>query len=187
MRIVTASLLGLWTIASGAAPLSAQVLDVNTIVTTIATEQTGPFVRALKSTGSLIYHQDDPLPAGLDFPALSLNVAFSDPGHLLSTEGMKALRSVGLALADPRLGEDILQVAGHVHLSRNQAQAARLAQRRAEIVAAHLVTFYGIDPDRVVPIGYGPTRPLDPAAPGQAADTRIEFINVTDLAPAPER
>lgn len=73
------------------------------------------------------------------------------------------------------------QVAGHVSGTNNQTTAFPLSARRAAVVVEHLRVFYGIDPSRLTSVGYGPTKPQNPAFPGNPADTRIEFINVTDL------
>ena len=56
-----------------------------------------------------------------------------------------------------------------------------VSARRAAVVAEHLAVFYGISSDRLVPVGYGNTKPLDVMVPDSPANERIEFINVDAL------
>jgi OOP family OmpA-OmpF porin len=64
-----------------------------------------------------------------------------------------------------------LRVEGHVTGAANSQQ---LSEARAIAVCAWLVD-HGIDCKRLLPVGFGDTKPI--AAPGEGSNTRITFVN----------
>jgi outer membrane protein OmpA-like peptidoglycan-associated protein len=52
-----------------------------------------------------------------------------------------------------------IEIAGHANLKPKKEYAIDLSQKRAESVSQYLVE-KGIDPKRVVPVGYGKTKPI---------------------------
>jgi outer membrane protein OmpA-like peptidoglycan-associated protein len=112
-------------------------------------------------------------------PSQDLLVAFDGNTHRITVPGMKVLRVLGVALNDARLARTRLQVAGHVYLSGDPMIGQMLSQQRAQAVADHLSTFYEVAPDRLVPMGYGATRPLDKSNLASPLNQRIEIINLS--------
>ncbi len=69
-----------------------------------------------------------------------------------------------------------IEVAGHTDSEGLAMKNLELSQRRAESVTEYLVG-QGLDPDQLVPWGYGESRPIEDNATesGRAANRRIEF------------
>lgn len=153
---------------------------VDSIVAALAPESAGPMVRSIAGAGALPFTGEQPIPAGFDFPAFSFQVGFDTGSHVLTTEGMTALRSIAAALLDGELAGSRFQVGAHV-VQGSGLNAMPVSARRAAVVAEHLTVFYGIPADRLVPVGYGNTKPLDVMAPDSGANERIEFINIDVL------
>lgn len=152
--------------------------SVDSIVATLQPEAAGPLVRSMASAGALPMTAEQPIPAGFDFPAVSIPVGFDPGSHILTTDGMTALRTIAAALRDDSLGGARIQVGAHV-VQGSGLDAMPVSARRAAAVVEHLTVFYGIPADRLVPLGYGNTKPLDAFAPAGAANERIDFVNVT--------
>lgn len=148
------------------------------LVRELAPGSAGPMVTTLKSQDALIVDVNQPLPTVFDFPSANVAVAFEEDSHLLTVEGMTALRSVAYAMTDQRLEGQVFQVAAHVVLPNDPNSAFRLSSRRAQAVRDHLTAFYDIGPERLVAVGYGATAPVDQAAPTSPFNSRIQFINV---------
>jgi OOP family OmpA-OmpF porin len=69
-----------------------------------------------------------------------------------------------------------LRIEGHTDNSGDQAKNVKLSQERADAVVKYL-TSKGIDPSRLVAVGYGSTRPVAPndTAANKALNRRTEF------------
>ena len=159
----------------------AQVLDPGMLITALAPERTGPIVRSIQANGSANFALDQPLPPGLDLPTVDVNVDFVDENHMLTTAGMTALRSVAVALSDPKLAGSRFQVAGHFTSPGAPAESQRASYRRAAVAREHLIAFYGLDPARLVPVGYGQSQPRDQVNYASPVNNRIAFINFDAL------
>lgn len=93
-KLVSSAMIVLGVGAVGAAmpgPSMAQVLEVDDVVSSMATARTGPVVRGLLANGSLAYQRSAQLPPGLDFASLNLQVEFDEGTHFLTAEGMRSL------------------------------------------------------------------------------------------------
>jgi len=124
---------------------------------------------------------DAPLAPGLDLPRIDIPVDFEFDTHRLTQDGMLALRALAMALGDPRLDAMRFQIAAHTDGRGSDATKLDLSVRRAEAIAAHLAAFYGIERDRLVPVGYGRSRLARPSDPGNPANRRVEIINLAPL------
>lgn len=71
----------------------------------------------------------------------------------------------------------IVEVQGHTDSRGSARYNLKLSQRRAEAVVKYLVEKHGIDPKRLIPKGYGESRPIaSNATPeGRALNRRVEF------------
>lgn len=156
---------------------AAQVLDPNTVAAELSVSAAGPVVEALSSQNALVFDSAAPIPAAFDLPSIDVMVAFDGNSHMLTTEGMTALRSVAVALKDKRLVDYSFQVAGHLVLPDDPNSAARVSMRRAQVVVEHLSVYYDIPSERLIPVGYGASSLRDTSAPASPLNTRIQFIN----------
>lgn len=154
--------------------------SVDSIVSALAPDSTGPMVRSMSQAGTIPMAPTTQIPAGFDFAHLDVQVEFDKGSHVLTTSGMTALRTLAAALLDPRLAKSKFQVAAHV-TPLSGGNALPVSSRRASAVVEHLVTFYGIPADKLVPVGYGNAKLLDVATPANPANERIELINIDAL------
>lgn len=177
--VVLAGATGL-AICGGAAVAQTMLPAVDSMVAALQPEAAGPLVRSIAGAGTVPFTAEQPIPAGFDFPAVSVQVGFDAGSHVLTTEGMTALRAIAAALLDDSLDGARFQVGAHV-VQGSGLDAMPVSARRAAVVAEHLAVFYGIPADRLVPLGYGNTKPLDALAPASPVNERIDFINVTAL------
>jgi len=166
----------------GAAAGQAQTVlpAFDSIVAVLRPDAAGPVVRSIAGSGAIPFAADQPIPAGLDFPAFSFGIGFDPGSHILTTEGMTALRTIAAALGDDALAGSRFQVGAHV-VQGSGLNALPVSARRAAVVAEHLTVFYGIPAGRLVPVGYSNGKPLDALAPASPANERIEFINIDAL------
>lgn len=165
------------------AAVKAQSLNSEEIVRALTPQnQSGPKVRSfmqkpsgndrgIKITGDL--------PPDLPLPRINLTVNFEYDSANLTNDGILTLRVLANALIDPRLQAMVFQVAGHTDQRGSFAYNQRLSERRARTVTEHLVAFYGIDPRRLMPVGYGERYPVDPYDRSGAKNRRVEIINVS--------
>jgi len=121
------------------------------------------------------------LPPEADLPRINLTVNFEFDSASLTNDGILTLQALGDALGDPRLRNMRFQIAGHTDLRGTSAYNLDLSNRRAFMVAEFLAAFYGIPRARLVPVGYGESRPVDPINPESGRNRRVEIINVQPL------
>lgn len=157
----------------------AQMFGPIELVTALEPERAGPTVRALKTQNALQILPNQQLPPAYDFPSVNLNVNFDGDTHLLTAQGMRTLRTLAVALLDSKVRGQAFQVAGHVFIEGSGSAQFPLSSRRAQAVVDHLVIFYGLPRDKLTPVGYGATKPVNAANPFGAENTRIELINLS--------
>lgn len=121
------------------------------------------------------------LPPEAELPRINLTVNFEFDSASLTNDGILTLQALGEALRDPRLRNMRFQIAGHTDQRGTAAYNLNLSQRRAFSVAEFLAAFYSIDRMRMVPVGYGESRPVDPYNPASGRNRRVEIINVQPL------
>ena len=69
----------------------------------------------------------------------------------------------------------------HVFIENSGGAQFPLSTRRALAVVEHLVVFYGLPRDKLAPVGYGATKPVNTAVPYSPENTRIEIINLSGI------
>jgi len=121
------------------------------------------------------------LPPEAELPRINLTVNFEFDSASLTNDGILTLQALGEALRDPRLKNMRFQIAGHTDLRGTAAYNLDLSNRRAFMVAEFLAAFYSIPRNRLVPVGYGESRPVDPSNPESGRNRRVEIINVQPL------
>ena len=102
-------------------------------------------------------------------------VFFATNRDLILRPSFRVLGAVAAALrAQPEMRR--VGVEGHTDNVGTDEANMSLSQRRAQSVTTWL-TQHGIEPSRVVPRGYGPSRPIVPntTSSGRAANRRVEF------------
>lgn len=160
---------------------SAQAIDPTIVIQTLGPGRDGPVVTALRQQNALNINPRQMITSQFDFAAMNVRVKFDGDSALLTTDGMLALRSVAAAMTHPQLQGQIFQVGAHAWSPNDPGGAIGVSTQRAQVVVDHLVAFYEIPAGRLVPVGYGSSKPVLPGLPGSPENIRIEFINITGL------
>lgn len=170
--------------------------DAGQMVITIPRGDGG--VTWLKVTGNaglgqqdLIIVDEKPFKKSLTFGPAEMKAALDAEGRVqlhdilfnldkatLQPESTRQLQHVVTLLEDnPDL---MLEVQGHTDDQGSDDYNLKLSQRRAETVVAYLGLF-GIDTSRLVPKGYGESKPVIPntTEEGRAKNRRVELVRLT--------
>lgn len=110
-------------------------------------------------------------------PSIDLTVNFAYASAKLETDTLLVLRSLGLALKDPRLLGYGFVIAGHTDAKGDDKYNQRLSEARAIAVREHLLFYHGVDGERLAAVGFGETKLLKPDAPDDGANRRVQIIN----------
>lgn len=109
-------------------------------------------------------------------PALALPVAFERGTAHLSKSSLAYLRAVAEVMADhPDLK---IAVEGHTDGTGDPRANFVLSWERSLAVFRAMVDRYGIDPERLQPVGKGATEPLSGADPTRGINRRVQFRTV---------
>lgn len=109
-------------------------------------------------------------------PALALPVAFERGTAHLSKSSLAYLRAVADVMADhPGLK---IAVEGHTDGTGDPRANFVLSWERSLAVFRAMVDRYGIDPERLQPVGKGATEPLHDADPSQGINRRVQFRTI---------
>lgn len=165
--------------ASFVQPASAQVATVqfDQAISALQPEATGNMVRSMSQSGTISMRGDQQIPDAFDFARLDAQVGFDSGSHILNASGMVTLRTIAEAMNSAPLAGSRYQIGAHV-TSVDAVSAMPLSSRRAQAVLTHLVTYYGISPDRLENVGYGNSQPY---ATNPALSERISIINIDAL------
>ncbi|XWN33238.1 MAG: OmpA family protein [Devosia sp.] len=83
---------------------------------------------------------------------------------------------VGEALRDPRLANQRYLVAGHTDTVGTAEYNQWLSEKRANAVVNYLVETFGIDANRLVPVGFGEDNLADPQKGANRANRRVQVV-----------
>lgn len=111
-------------------------------------------------------------------PTINLYINFEFDSARLDSDGQLVLKRLAAALEDPRLAGSRFEIAGHTDAVGTAEYNQTLSEERADAVADHLVEVYDIDPTRLVTIGYGKSRLLDPDRPDHGVNRRVQITNL---------
>jgi outer membrane protein OmpA-like peptidoglycan-associated protein len=155
-----------WVILDGAAPDAAARERAAEIVATVpGVAGVSNRIRIVGEVGTCQWEVDEYLK--------DRRVTF-EPGRADLTE--TSLPVLDMIAAIVRGCGAAFEVASHTDATGDAAMNLALSQRRAEAAVRYLVQS-GVDPDRLVAVGYGETQPLADNATeaGRAANRRLEF------------
>ncbi|MEM0921546.1 MAG: OmpA family protein [Pseudomonadota bacterium] len=165
-----------------APPVAAQGFkDSQSILQQLMPQNTGPMVRSMNSVAKRGINIQGPLPPMVDLPKVDLTVNFELGSAMLTNDGMLALRSLAKALLHPSVENMTFQVAGHTDGRGDALMNQRLSERRAQVVVEFLTVHFEVPPGRLIPIGYGFSRPMDPTNLLNPLNRRVEIINLQPL------
>jgi|SRR5579863_457416 len=109
----------------------------------------------------------------------AIKVEFATGSAELTPAGEKTLGTLGEALRSDKLQPCCFQIGGYTDSTGRLSSNERLSRRRALSVIAYLTKDAGIDSERMMPQGYGPSNPIgDNNTPeGRAQNRRVEVVN----------
>ncbi len=111
-------------------------------------------------------------------PKIDLNIQFDYNSAEISKASLSSVQELGKALSNPSLKGSTFVVAGHTDAIGGEAYNQDLSERRADTIKRYLSEKYGIDGTDLITVGYGKTRPVDPNAPKDPINRRVEVVNM---------
>jgi len=113
-----------------------------------------------------------------DLPKVDLRIEFEYGSDRLTAAGKQVLAALGEALKDPQFASSRFAIAGHTDGRGSDLYNQRLSERRAAAVRDYLVRTAGIADARLIALGFGKSKPLNPADPLAAENRRVEIVNL---------
>lgn len=120
--------------------------------------------------------------SGVDEVIRGKTINFTSGGATIAVDSQSLIDAVAASLKD--CAGTTIEVAGHTDTTGDDAPNQRLSEERANSVVQALVA-QGVPAARLLPKGYGESRPVDPAvnAAAHAKNRRIEFTVATTAGP----
>lgn len=113
-------------------------------------------------------------------PSVSITITFASASAIVNPDAERALAPLGRALASSELSPYRFRIEGHTDSVGDAALNQALSERRAAAVRDHLVTSHGVDPRRLISVGFGASQLLVPTPP-QTPDARNRRVQVVNL------
>ncbi len=114
-------------------------------------------------------------------PAVDLDIAFAFGKAALLAEGKAQLDELARALRSPGLRGERFVLAGHTDAVGSDDFNDRLSCERALSARRYLVEQHRIEPDRLLPMGFGFTRLRNSLDPEAAVNRRVEVRRFAGL------
>lgn len=114
--------------------------------------------------------------------AADITVNFEYNSSILQTDARINLDKLGAALTSPKLAGKKFLIGGHTDSSGNPRYNQVLSERRAKAVRDYLITRFTIPATDITAEGFGSSRPALPNEPENAANRRVEIVNLTPAA-----
>ena len=111
-------------------------------------------------------------------PKIDLNIQFDYNSAEISKASLASVQELGKALSNPSLKGSTFVVAGHTDAIGGEAYNQDLSERRADTIKRYLSGRYGINGTDLITVGYGKTRPIDPSAPMDPINRRVQVVNM---------
>ncbi len=110
--------------------------------------------------------------------SIGMDIRFPTGSAELTPGARAQLDGLGKALASRagKLNSGEIVIEGHTDVRGTAELNKKLSERRAESVAKHLVSAYGVDPKALRPVGRGEADLKDPSKPDSEANRRVELV-----------
>lgn len=113
-------------------------------------------------------------------PNIDMEITFDYNSATISAGAQPAIQALGKALSNPNFKGSTFVVAGHTDAAGGEAYNQDLSERRADSVKRYLVEKFGLAGADLVTVGYGKSRLKDTAHPLDAANRRVQVVNMVD-------
>jgi outer membrane protein OmpA-like peptidoglycan-associated protein len=111
-------------------------------------------------------------------PKIDLNIQFDFNSAEISKASLSSAQELGKALSNPSLKGSTFVVAGHTDAIGGETYNQDLSERRADTIKRFLAEKYGINGTDLITVGYGKTKPIDPNAPMDPINRRVQVVNM---------
>jgi outer membrane protein OmpA-like peptidoglycan-associated protein len=111
-------------------------------------------------------------------PKIDLDIQFDYNSANITASSMPSVQALGKALTDVNLKGSTFVVAGHTDAIGSEAYNQDLSERRADTIKRYLIDKFGIAGTDLVTVGYGKTKPIDPNAPMDPINRRVQVVNM---------
>ena len=105
---------------------------------------------------------------------IDLAVFFEFDRSDITPQAQFLLNNLGQALISPQLAGKKFFIAGHTDAKGSDYYNQALSERRALAVRNYLTYHFGIEPWRLVAVGFGEQRLANPSAPNDGINRRVE-------------
>ena len=111
-------------------------------------------------------------------PSIDLEINFSIDSAKLEPSSLDTLRKLGQALKSAELTSASFLVAGHTDARGTSEHNQALSDQRARTVKEYLVSNLGINPDRLLAVGYGREQLKNSEDPLAGENRRVKITNL---------
>lgn len=112
--------------------------------------------------------------------SVDLAVYFPYDSATVTPQAVAILTELAQALKSDDLRSRRFLIAGHTDAKGNADYNLALSHRRARAVTNYLAVTFGLRAERLVPVGFGETRPSNPAWPEDPLNRRVEITLIVD-------
>jgi OmpA-OmpF porin, OOP family len=109
---------------------------------------------------------------------VNLEIFFDYDSDSIRTESFQSLIALGNALSSSSLAGAQILVAGHTDAKGEQQYNLQLSEKRAAAVKAFLSASFPHLTETLFSIGFGEMKLRNPSAPDDAANRRVQIINI---------
>lgn len=110
----------------------------------------------------------------------AVKVLFEFDSDQLTQAARESLEALGKALTSNALAPCCFEIQGHTDIVGSEEYNLRLSKRRAEAVVQFLAEGFGIDRQRLLPIGFGEQQPMseNETEDGRQKNRRVQVVNL---------
>jgi outer membrane protein OmpA-like peptidoglycan-associated protein len=112
-------------------------------------------------------------------PSVDLEVTFDFDSSEIGSKAMPTLVTLGKALRDPQLKDQLFLVGGHTDAKGGDAHNQVLSELRAEAVKNFLVEKFSLPPANLISIGFGKEQLKNKGDPFADENRRVQVVNLS--------
>lgn len=113
-------------------------------------------------------------------PKIDLEINFEFGSATIGTKATQALTDLGRALTSDELKGRSFFVSGYTDAKGDETFNQDLSERRADAVKRYLSEKFGIEPGKLMTVGYGKTRLKNSTDPYASENRRVQIVNLAD-------
>ena len=113
-------------------------------------------------------------------PAVTLNVLFGSNSDVVPPASYAEIDKLGTLLSWPQYTDYRIQLEGHTDSQGSARKNQALSEKRVQNIKAYLVQHFHFTPERILAVGYGPTKPIasNDTPEGRSQNRRVEVVNL---------